>query len=478
MVQEQGLPPLEAPIVLSPNIGSLDASNDSLHTVQEPLDHRPLTSPWSPTQARQFSPTTRSRKASSNTNPDNVFSNPAGAFALPVGPLSLDTNRQALLNDETSDLFKGQFSMQQMDTSGSLGCSTSTSADYNVSFSERTQDQVTEASNLVESSANEFGLPIQSGTKRSSQEDLEPSDSSSNGQLSPAGCGDHVLEDHVESRAPKRQKMKAANDVLARSVCHKVQLSTISLPITLSEEASQELTNEDKSQDSDNIQNCPSSFRYSSANPEPGMGAEYRETPFSGVIKRTTIGHDTYYSLEFKSNALSYCFPEVMSLLASTSPAVAPNAMANAKTSSSRERYTAEDDEKIIRLKQEGLLWDEIAEQFPGRSSNALYVRYMTKLKGTPRLRQGRRRSVTARRRKNARQASSSPSATESENDGNEEWPLTKITKSRTMQGGNVQYRVWWKDGAKTWEPYDNVKDTRALEEYESSRGSAAQREG
>ncbi|KAK8053308.1 Patatin/Phospholipase A2-like protein [Apiospora saccharicola] len=58
----------------------------------------------------------------------------------------------------------------------------------------------------------------------------------------------------------------------------------------------------------------------------------------------------------------------------------------------------------------------------------------------------------------------------------NEEWPLTKITKSRTTQGGNVQHRVWWKDGAKTWEPYDNVKETRALEEYESSRGSAAQR--
>lgn len=156
----------------------------------------------------------------------------------------------------------------------------------------------------MESSVNEYGLPIQPGTKRPSQEEPETSDSSSNGQLSPDGCGDPVLDGHVESRSPKRQKTKAANDVLPRSVCHEVLPSTISLPITLSEEASQESTNQGKSHDSDNIQNCPSFFRYSSANPEPGTGAEHLETPFSGVIKRTTIGHDKYYSLEFKSNAL------------------------------------------------------------------------------------------------------------------------------------------------------------------------------
>ncbi|KAK8073302.1 hypothetical protein PG994_004201 [Apiospora phragmitis] len=434
MVQKQGLPSLEAPIVLSPNNGTLDASNDSLYTEQEPLDHGSLTSLWSSTQARQFSPSTRSRKTSNNINPDNVSSNPAGAFALPVGPLSLDTNRQALLNDKTPDLLEGQFSMQQMDISGSLGCSISASADYNVSSSERTQDQVTEVSNLVESSVNEFGLPIQSGTKRSSQEDLEPSDSSNNGQLSPAGCGDPVHEDHVESRAPKRQKTKAANDVLPRMACH------------------EDSANEGESQDSDNIQSRPSSFRYSSANPETETGAEYHETPFSGVIKRTTI--------------------------ASTSPAIAPNAMANSKTLSSRERYTPDNDKKIIRLKDEGLTWEEIADQFPGRSSTALHVRYSTKLRGKPPARQGRRRNVTTRGRKDVGQASPTPLATESESDGDEEWLLTKITKSRTMHDGSVQYRVYWEDGAKTWEPYDNVKDTRALEEYKSSPGSAAQRKG
>ncbi|KAK8121424.1 MYB DNA-binding domain containing protein [Apiospora kogelbergensis] len=384
MAQEQALPSLEAPIVLIPNIGSLDPSNDSLHTEQEPLGHEPLTDPRSPTQARQFSPSTRSRKTSSNINPDNVSSNLAGDFALPAEPLSLDTNRQALWNGDTSDPAGRQFPKQQMDTSGTWGCSTVAPANHNDDSSERRQEQRTEVSDWVESSVNQCGLPIQSGTKRSSEEHLEPSDSSSNAQLSPGGCDDPLLEDHGKPRAQKKLK-KAASNALPRSVCHEVQPSAISLPITPSEQISQESANGGESQDSDNIQSRRSSFRYSSTNPGPGTGAEYHETPFSGVIKRTTIGHDTYYSLEFKSNALSTCFPQVMSLLASTSPAVALNTMASSKTSSSRERYTPEDDQKIIRLKDKmGLTWEEIADQFPGRSSTALHVRYSTKLRGKP----------------------------------------------------------------------------------------------
>lgn len=475
--QDQASPSLEAPIILVQNIRRLDASNNIPHTEQAPLDHGPLADPRSPTLSRQFSPSTRSQKMSSNIDPDGVSSNLAGAFALPVGQLSLDTNTQALLNDETSDLGDGQFSMQKMDTPESWGCSTAAPVNYNDDSSEKTQEQETEVSDRVESSVNECGLPIQPGTKRSHQEDIEPSDSSSNAQLSPGGCGDPLHEDHRGSRAPKRQK-KAASNALPRMVCHEVQPSAISLPRTLSEQASQESANESESEDSDNIQSRPTSFRYSSTNPEPGTGAEYHETPFSGVIKRTTIGRDIYYSLEFKSNALSACFPQVMSLLASKSPAVAPNAIANSKTLSSRERYTSDDDKKIICLKNKGLTWEEIADQFPGRSSKALHVRYSTKLRGKRPARQGRRRNVTTRGRKDVRQASPTPLATEGESDGDEEWPLTKITKSRTMHDGSVQYRVCWENGAKTWEPYDILKETRALEEYESSRSSAAQRKG
>ncbi len=39
------------------------------------------------------------------------------------------------------------------------------------------------------------------------------------------------------------------------------------------------------------------------------------------------------------------------------------------------------DDAKISRLKEQGLSWVAIAEQFLGRSSRAIEVRYHTKLK-------------------------------------------------------------------------------------------------
>lgn len=44
-------------------------------------------------------------------------------------------------------------------------------------------------------------------------------------------------------------------------------------------------------------------------------------------------------------------------------------------------KFTAEDDQLIIYLKEHEFMWKEIAEYFPGRTSGTLQVRYCKKLK-------------------------------------------------------------------------------------------------
>ncbi|KAK4096480.1 hypothetical protein N658DRAFT_436033, partial [Parathielavia hyrcaniae] len=46
-----------------------------------------------------------------------------------------------------------------------------------------------------------------------------------------------------------------------------------------------------------------------------------------------------------------------------------------------RARYTSADDAMILQLKGQRLSWSAIAEQFPGRSAEAIQVRYQTNLK-------------------------------------------------------------------------------------------------
>jgi hypothetical protein len=48
-----------------------------------------------------------------------------------------------------------------------------------------------------------------------------------------------------------------------------------------------------------------------------------------------------------------------------------------------RLKFTPEH-KRLVKLKQEGLTWNEIAEHFPARSKAVLQVRYCTKLKQEP----------------------------------------------------------------------------------------------
>ena len=100
-------------------------------------------------------------------------------------------------------------------------------------------------------------------------------------------------------------------------------------------------------------------------------------------------------------------------------------------------RYTPADDAKILRLKGQGLSWSAIAKEFPGRSAGAIQVRYQTKLK---------------------------PSE--------EWWEVEGICRKNRRHDGSWEVLVKWKGGEETWEPYENVKETEALDEYERLHGT------
>ncbi len=111
-------------------------------------------------------------------------------------------------------------------------------------------------------------------------------------------------------------------------------------------------------------------------------------------------------------------------------------------STSRRAKYTPADDAKIRQLKEQGLPWIAIAKQFPGRSAGAIEVRYHTKLKNT------------------------NPSQS-----GAPEWEVDRICGHRGLPGDGVKLLVRWEGGEETWEPYENMAETEALDEYEGLHG-------
>ena len=125
-------------------------------------------------------------------------------------------------------------------------------------------------------------------------------------------------------------------------------------------------------------------------------------------------------------------------------------------STSRRARYTPADDAKILQLKGRGLSWSTIAKQFSGRSPGAIEVRYHTKLK-----------TKSSRGAPQLCDDSRTPSVVSDE----EEWEVEGIRHSRELDGGGLEFLVKWKGGEESWEPYENVAETQALDEYERLNG-------
>jgi hypothetical protein len=135
---------------------------------------------------------------------------------------------------------------------------------------------------------------------------------------------------------------------------------------------------------------------------------------------------------------------------------------AKAKPSSRRARYLPEDDAKICQLREQGLSWIAIAKHFPGRSAGAIDVRYHTKLKHTETSQHGAPQFCDSPR---------TPSVVSG--DGKEEeWEVEEICGDRRLDDGGLELLVKWKGGKETWEPYENVVETEALDQYERRHGT------
>ncbi|KAK4119396.1 hypothetical protein N657DRAFT_637326 [Parathielavia appendiculata] len=128
-------------------------------------------------------------------------------------------------------------------------------------------------------------------------------------------------------------------------------------------------------------------------------------------------------------------------------------------STSKRAGYTAEEDAKIHQLKEQGLSWLEITEHFPGRTPGAIRVRYHNKLK------------PTSSRSESQKLCDYPQTRSVVDNARDEEWEVEEICDHRKLDDGSLQLLVKWKGGEETWEPYENVEETEALDEYERRHG-------
>ncbi|TVY93988.1 hypothetical protein LAWI1_G003141 [Lachnellula willkommii] len=145
------------------------------------------------------------------------------------------------------------------------------------------------------------------------------------------------------------------------------------------------------------IHYTPRSSRGSPARAEPAPVAEYQEWPFQGFLKRTKIGADIIYNLEFQlpctldrcclpiaTHALDNGSNQEMSAAARTPhSAVSHSEVEPATLQAKRKRvlWTSEENKIVLKMKKEGCQWDEIHAALPHRSPGAIQVQYSTKLK-------------------------------------------------------------------------------------------------
>jgi hypothetical protein len=125
--------------------------------------------------------------------------------------------------------------------------------------------------------------------------------------------------------------------------------------------------------------------------------AEYQEWPFQGFLKRTKIGSETTYNLEFKLPCITgrlnipinpkaldiYSSREAPAKAAFPHEAAAHSKMypAALRPQIKRAPWTTEEDATLLNMRNEGCSWEDIHAALPHRSKGTVQVRYSTKLK-------------------------------------------------------------------------------------------------
>jgi hypothetical protein len=129
----------------------------------------------------------------------------------------------------------------------------------------------------------------------------------------------------------------------------------------------------------------------------PVLFAEYQEWPFQGFLKCTKIGSETIYNLEFKLPCISGCLnklinPKVLDTCSSME-ALAKTAIPQKVAIYSKiypaallpqpkhTLWTPEEDVTLLKMRNEGYLWEDIHTALPHQSKGTIQVCYSTKLK-------------------------------------------------------------------------------------------------
>jgi hypothetical protein len=116
---------------------------------------------------------------------------------------------------------------------------------------------------------------------------------------------------------------------------------------------------------------------------------ESEEIQIRGVLRLKTVGPKILYNLTFYQEPS----PRPVDVEERQDDATgtirtghsvrsaSPRMAGRCRASRGRYSFSEKDDQRLKRLKEEGLPWDKIAEQFPGSTKGSLQVRYSTKLK-------------------------------------------------------------------------------------------------
>jgi hypothetical protein len=148
----------------------------------------------------------------------------------------------------------------------------------------------------------------------------------------------------------------------------------------------------------DNIHHASRTSRGSFATIEAVLVAEYQEWLFQGFLKRTRIGDNTTYNIEFRIPSISEDLylstePEALDTCASKKALAEVPAYHEAATYSkihqvllqtkkSRVKWTPEEDAMLLQMRNDGCSWEDISAALPDRSPRTIRVRCTTKLKG------------------------------------------------------------------------------------------------
>jgi len=189
-------------------------------------------------------------------------------------------------------------------------------------------------------------------------------------------------EDDEEPRPAKRRKLPSAptHKALTPPLDHNSkarlrQPHNITPPLATQLEVDDTLSQADPVDDEHHISRTS---RSPSAPTESVPIAEYQEWPFHGFLKRTKIGNETTYNLEFKLPCREAPAKAAIPNEAAAHSKIYPAAL---RPQIKRAPWTPEEDVTLLKMRNEGCSWEDIHAALPHRSKGTIQVRYSKKLK-------------------------------------------------------------------------------------------------